>query len=260
MLRVVQAAPRLPRPGAAGAAEPGRRSPAGRGHGAGPGCGRLKGAFVAVPAFPEPEVRAGLEGAYCRRAGPGRAGCIPTPPSHAGPPPRAGQPRDRAPHSRPRCPTAPGSGFVARGTGGHRGTEGRRDLAGCWGGWERPPSPAPPIGTVRAPPRCPPQLVGPPPPCPCRALLSAAWELRASCPALAGAEPPPVLLQDVGLVLLGCTPQLCPVPPPPTVRLISHSHGQGEGDTRHRPVPFPPDCPGSPAGPWGTLTFNLHHF
>lgn len=259
MLRVVQAAPRLPRTGAAGAAGPGRRSPAGRGHGAGPGCGRLKGAFVAVPAFPGPEVRAGLEGAYCRRAGPGRAGRIPAPPPHAGPPPGPGSPGTGPRTPAPAVPPLPGAALLHGEPGG---TGARRDAAtspaaGADGSGLRPlrPSSAPP-----EPPRCPPRLVGPPPPlCPCRALFSAAWELHASCPALAGAEPPTVPLWDVRLVLVGCTPPgSAPCPPP--VGLINHSHGQGEGDTRHRPVPFPPDCPGSTAGPRGTLTFNLHHF
>lgn len=84
MLRVVQAVPpeRGGGGGGAGPAEPGGPRARSRTR----GCGRLKEPFVAVPAFPEPEVSAGLEGAYCRRAGPGRAGCIPAPPPHAGSP------------------------------------------------------------------------------------------------------------------------------------------------------------------------------
>ncbi|KAM4754979.1 desert hedgehog protein isoform 1-T1 [Cyanocitta cristata] len=128
-------------PGGAGSSrEPGRRrrrgrgggARRGRGHGAGTGCGWLKGPFVAAAAFPGPEVSAGLEGAYCGRAGPGRAERIPAPPPLPFPPPRP--PRARAPHSRPRGPALPGAALLNGAEEGRWGTEGRCDLSGCGGG------------------------------------------------------------------------------------------------------------------------------
>lgn len=267
--------------GPGGSRGPGRRgrSPGpvrGHGHGAGPGCGWLKEPFVAVPAFPEPEVRAGLEKRLLSpsRAGPGRvhscppvAAATPPPPlfQPAPPPPsRLDRSRVRTPHSRPRCPTLPGAALF--GGGGERGAAGCGGMVrphGLRGGGTHTPRPLHPMsvmmmmmvgrGTPGPPgtphhcsghwgPAPPPHPAAPPGPAP-----HPAWSvLSPPTPPHPGAAP------GFG------SGSGSAAPPAPLAGLISHGRGRGEGDTVPVPVPVPVSVP-CPFCPAACTERRLHH-